>query len=306
MNKKLFYILLFVLSGYGLIMSALTHMNSRGESIFYFFNMGAEFVVIPIGMFYSLFGSPTSDFAYVSWGYLLVVANLIFWIPIAFAISSCFSKEKKFSPRKLNTRNKILVISVILVVFVFLPALIFTGQPPVAPQTITLEMPSEIIFDDTSVFNSTKDISEIPGLEIIEDVDKKLASTLFGFYGNSTIISPDEFEIIDVTPEMWYENQKRAEEENAIRLEQLEKFKNDPDFVKATKIIQELNSTNIEDDAYWQTVLDSLIIITEKEGINGTLSFEDSEMLRELLRQEKIRQEKQRESEPSVIIEPSD
>jgi len=95
--------------------------------------------------------------------------------------------------------------------------------------------------------------------------------------------------ISDVTPEMWNENQKKAEERNVIRLEQLEKLNNDADFVKATKIIQGLNSTNIEDDDYWQTVLDSLILITEKQGIslNGTLSFEDSEMLRELIRQEK-------------------
>jgi len=226
--------------------------------------MGAEVVAMPIILFYSLFGSPNPDFAYLSFGYIFAMANLIFWSPIAFAISSCFSKEKKLFTRKMTTRDRILVISVILVVFVFLPALIFTGQPPVAPQTITVDIP-----------------------DILNNVESTEPSTLFGFYGNSTIMSPDEFEIIDVTPEMWEKNQKRAEEENAIRLELLEKLNKDADFVKATKIIQELNSTNIEDDAYWQMVLDSLILTSEKQGINGTLSFEDSEILRELLRQEK-------------------
>ncbi len=135
------------------------------------------------------------------------------------------------------------------------------GCPQFCPKDTEIdkiEDMQEIIIDDVSIFNSTKDISDIP-----------------------------EFEIIDVTPEMWYENQKRAEERNDIRLEQLEKLNNDPDFVKATKIIQGINSTNIEDDAYWQTALDALIIVTEKQGIslNGTLSYEDSEILRELIRQ---------------------
>jgi len=97
-------------------------------------------------------------------------------------------------------------------------------------------------------------------------------------------------EIIDVTPEMWEENQKRSEERNAIRLEQLEKLNNDEDFVNAGKIIQGLNSTNIEDDVYWQTVIESLVLVIEKQGIslNDTFSFEDSEQLRDLLRQDQL------------------
>ena len=142
MNKKLFYILLIVLTGYGLTMSTLTHGIGVRESIFFFFNMGAEFVSMPIILFYSLFGSPSPNFANVSLGYILVLANLIFWSPIAFGISYCFSNEKKLFTRKMITRDKILIISVILVVFVFIPVLLFSGPSQfVAPQTITLVSP---------------------------------------------------------------------------------------------------------------------------------------------------------------------
>ena len=141
MNKKLFYILLIVLTGYGLIMTTLTHGIGARESIFFFFNIGAEFVAIPIFFFYSFFGSPNPDFVNVPLGYILVLANLIFWSPIAFGISYCFSKEKKVFTRKITTREKILVISVILVVFVFIPSVLLLGQPPSVPETITIDSP---------------------------------------------------------------------------------------------------------------------------------------------------------------------
>jgi len=166
----------------------------------------------------------------------------------------------------MKTKYKILVISIILVVSIFLPSLLFSGHTP-EPQTITS--------NNTGIFLNAQDILEIPGLEIIIG-----------------------------TPEMWEENQKRAEERNAIRLDQLKKLEKDADFVNAGKIIKELNSTNIDDDAYWQTVLDSLIIINEKLGnnVNVTISFEDSETIREIMRQEKLRQEKQHTSQPEVWI----
>jgi len=144
MNKKLFYILLTVLTGYGLTMSTLTHGIGVRESIFFFFNMGAEVVAMPIILFFSLFGSPNPNFANASVGYVYVLANLLFWSPIAFAISSCFSKEKKFLPKIITTKYKILIISVILVVFVFIPLLLFSGQPPSVPQTVTIDMPSGV------------------------------------------------------------------------------------------------------------------------------------------------------------------
>jgi len=62
-------------------------------------------------------------------------------------------------------------------------------------------------------------------------------------------------------------------------------YENDEQFKQATQILQGLNITNIEDDLYWQSILNSFQIINEKSGRNGTMSLEDSQILRDLLRE---------------------
>ena len=151
MNKKLFYILLTVLTGYGLTMSTLTHGIGVRESIFFIFNIGAEVVSWPIILFYSLFGSLNPNFTNVFLVYVIGLTNLIFWSPIAFGISYCFSKEKKFLSRPIKTKYKILVISVILLVFIFIPILLFSGPPQeMWPRTIEISNSTGFVVIDVN------------------------------------------------------------------------------------------------------------------------------------------------------------
>ena len=88
MNRKLFYILLVVLSGYGTIISAMSSINGHAEgSLLLFFNMGGEFVSAFLFMLFSNFGSPNPNLLNVYLGFVYVVGNLIAWSPLAFLIS---------------------------------------------------------------------------------------------------------------------------------------------------------------------------------------------------------------------------
>ena len=88
MNKKRFYILLIILSGYGTIISAISAINGHAEgSILLFFNMGGEFASAFVFMLFSGFGSPNPNLLNVYLGFVYVVGNLIAWSPIAFLIS---------------------------------------------------------------------------------------------------------------------------------------------------------------------------------------------------------------------------
>jgi len=97
MNKKIFYILLVVLSGYGILMSELSTMGSHQDgSIFRFFNPIGDLVsslstsiILPRGI---------SNYEFTNWymGIIFLVGNLIAWLPISFLIS-CIPFKKIFS-----------------------------------------------------------------------------------------------------------------------------------------------------------------------------------------------------------------
>ena len=97
MNKKLFYILLVVLSGYGILMSELSTSGSYQDgSIFRLFNPIGNLVsslstsiILPSGI-------PNYEFTNVYMGIIFLVGNLIAWLPIAFLIS-CIPFKKIFS-----------------------------------------------------------------------------------------------------------------------------------------------------------------------------------------------------------------
>lgn len=99
MNKKLFYILLVVLSGYGTLMSELSSMGSYQDgSIFRLFNPIGDFVSSLVTTIILPSGIPNYEFTNVYMGIIFVVGNLIGWLPIAFLISimpfkKIFSKE---------------------------------------------------------------------------------------------------------------------------------------------------------------------------------------------------------------------